>query len=171
MADYNVPLYWTEVIYGRLLFPSPLWISDSQAGTRRDAKESVWILCNSGWCFAWMSFGSAALTPDLYWFVNEKDGSSLAGCIFPWLQFTLPVMMVQQQLKSWAQDPFFFFFFNNSTKFANQETNNWRSTTGVSTRRSLKMNHCIPTCCHPLLPYHPTDFPYSGSFRKSCIVS
>lgn len=102
MADYNVPLYWTELIYGTLLSPSPLWISDG------DVKESVWILCNSGWCFAWMSFGSAVLTPDLYWFVNEKDGSSLAGCIFPWLQFTLSAMMLQQQLKSWAQDLFFF---------------------------------------------------------------
>lgn len=155
MADYNVPLYWTELIYGTLLSPSPLWISDGQAGTRRDVKESVWILCKSGWCFAWMSFGSAALTPHLYWFVNEKDRSLLAGCIFPWLQSTWSVMMLQQQLKSWAQD---FFFFRNSTKFANQETNNWRSAAGVSVRRSPIMNHCIPTCCHPLLSCIPLIF-------------
>lgn len=158
-VDDNVPLYWTELIYGTLLSASPLW--DHACRGRGAVKGSV-LLCGFSASLldvsAWMRSADwrlVCLHVDwMYFSVIQMD----ADCNFIYL-YSRSGTMPQQHLLTFIL---------------------WGDLKHLLTRRPQKnpkpaacrvkcqagrlpiMNHYIPTCGQPS-QRHPTHFPYSGS--------
>lgn len=150
--------------------PSPLWISDDQAGTGRAVHSGsaglhpCWQdLGNSGWCLGWiftmwsmywLSFAMHALIFVVFhmWaevFCHWRCHISV-GPHHVWIW---SLLILQIWRLSWDFCP------------------NVMKTPKVQSRRPeswpLTPKHCIL----PWLQHHPSDFPYRTSFIKSCIVS